>query len=80
MNEDSDQPVHPPSTARFLVNPSLDSLEAHAISEDSDQTAQRHSLVSLGSWHKSYCRFCSVPAYLASQHLLSQITLHLCYI
>ena len=27
-SKDSDQPVHPPSMARVLVHPSLDSLEA----------------------------------------------------
>ena len=40
-----DQPVHPPSMARILVYPSLDSPEAHAISEDSDQTALVRSLI-----------------------------------
>ena len=45
-SKDSDQPVHPPSMARVLVHPSLDSLEAVeglGISEDSDQTADAHA-------------------------------------
>ena len=44
----SDQPVHPPSVARILCHPSLDSLEAvegNAISEDSDKTARMRRLI-----------------------------------
>ena len=44
----SDQPVNPLSVARVLVYPCLDKLqavEAHAISEDSDQTARMRSLI-----------------------------------
>ena len=41
----SDQPVHPPSLAKTLVYPSLDSLKAHASSEDSNQTAHMHRLI-----------------------------------
>ena len=47
-SKDSDQPVHPPSMARVLLYPSLDNLkavEAHAISEDSDQTARMRRLI-----------------------------------
>ena len=43
-----DQFVQPPSMARILVYPYLDSLEAiktHAISADSDQTAQIRRLI-----------------------------------
>ena len=39
----SDQPVHPPNTARVSFITSFDSLEAvegHAISEDFDRTAR----------------------------------------
>ena len=45
-SKDSDRPVHTPSMAR--VYPPLDSLEAvdsHAISEDSDQTARVRRLI-----------------------------------
>ena len=44
--KDSDQPVHPPSTAKILVYPSPDSLEAvedTCISVDSDQTHTCHT-------------------------------------
>ena len=47
-SKDSDEPVHPPSMAMVLVYPSLDSpevVEAHAISEDSDQTARMRRLI-----------------------------------
>ena len=43
-NEDSDQPVHLPSMARVLVYPTLVSLKAHAISEDSELTARMRRL------------------------------------
>ena len=33
-SKDSDQPVHPPSMARVLVYPSLDSLEAVEVTCD----------------------------------------------
>ena len=44
-SKDSDHPVHQP---RALVQSSLDSLEdlkAHAINEDSDQTARMRRLI-----------------------------------
>ena len=47
-SKDSDQPVHPPSMTMVLVYTSLDSpevVEAHAISEDSDQTARMCRLI-----------------------------------
>ena len=47
-SKDADQPVFPPSMARVLVYPSLDSRrlwKAHAISDDSDQTARMRRLV-----------------------------------
>ena len=47
-SEDSDHPLHAPSTTRVLVYPSLDSPEApmaHAIGEDSDQSARKGRLI-----------------------------------
>ena len=44
-SKDTGQPVHIPSMARVLVYPSLDSPEAHAISEDSDQTARTRRMI-----------------------------------
>ena len=43
-SKDLDQPVHPPSTPRVLVYPTL-LQKAHAIGEDSDQTAQMRNLI-----------------------------------
>ena len=45
---DSDQPEHSPSMTKVLVHPPLGSPEAvgaHAISEDSDQTARMRRLI-----------------------------------
>ena len=54
-SKDSEQPVHPPSIARDLIHPSLDSLEAvdHAISKDSDQTARMCRLIRVFAGHTS---------------------------
>ena len=47
--KDSDQPVHPPSMARVLIYPTLESPET------TDGTCNQRSLISL-RW--SHCRFC----------------------
>ena len=44
-SNDSDGPVHPPSMARVLVHPSLDSPEDRSINEDSDQTFRMRRLI-----------------------------------
>ena len=46
-SKDSDQPAHPPSMAKALVYPSLDSLEAieSTCDQHSDQTARMRRLI-----------------------------------
>ena len=66
--KDSNQPFHPPSMARVLVYPSLDSLEA--VEDTCNQRKlwsdcmDAQADLSLCWWHKSYCRFCHALAYL----------------
>ena len=61
-SKDSDQPVRPPSMARVLVYPSLDSLEA--VEGICDQwrfwsdCADVQADLSVHWSHKSYCRIC----------------------
>ena len=62
-SKDLDQPVHPPSMARILVYPSLDSLESVDGTCDQQRLIRLHcedaqSDLDLHLSHKSYCRIC----------------------
>ena len=59
--KDSDQPVHPPSMARVLVYPSLDSPGAVEGTCDQRRLIRLRDL-SLHLSHKSDCRFCRALA------------------
>ena len=67
-SKDSYQPVHPPSMARVLVYPSLDSPEA--VKGTCDQRRLRSDCADAQAdlsrrWsHKSYSRFCRALAHI----------------
>ena len=69
-SKDSDKPVHPPSMARVLFYPSLDSLEAVKVTTISEDSADAQADLSLHWSHKFYCRFCCTLAqiYLSLSH------------
>ena len=70
-SKDSDQPVHPPSMARVLVHPSMDSPEA--VEGTCDQwrlwsdCVDAQADLSLRWPYKSYCRFCHALAHLSKR-------------
>ena len=64
QSEDSDQPGHPPSLARvFAVRlTKFRSLATHTAHNDSDQTADAQTVLSLCCTHMSFCLICRVQA------------------
>ena len=85
-SKDSGQPVHPPSTTRVLVYPSLDSPEApmaHAIGEDSDQSARKGKLIRIfpGRTNRIVGFIIIIIIFFyALKHILVYILNHLCRI
>ena len=65
-SKDSDQPVHPPRVARFLVHPSLDSPDAVegtcGRGKFWSDCVYAQADLNLRWSHKSYCRFCRALA------------------
>ena len=64
-SKDSDQPVHPPSMARFSSIPLWDGgCRRHMRSVKIDQTAQMCRLIRVLAGRTSYCRFCRALAHI----------------
>ena len=78
-SRDSDQPVHPSSTARVSFTTlwvAWRLYKAHEISKDSDQTVLMHSLIWVFAGHTSFIvGFCRVLAHMFYYSLLAETIL-----
>ena len=63
-----DQPIHPPSMARVLIDPSFYSPEVVDGTCNQQRCGDVQSDLSLCWLLKSYCRFCHVLAHIVCTH------------